>query len=104
MKFKCLKCGECCKWPGYVRLTVKEDEKIATYLDFNIQDFIEKYTCITSDRRNLSLIERDDHSCVFFDREKSNCMIYKVRPKQCRQFPKKWNFEGWENYCKSAKS
>ncbi|MFA7230352.1 MAG: YkgJ family cysteine cluster protein [Victivallaceae bacterium] len=101
-EFICKRCGSCCKWTGYVRLEQHEVDAIATFLNMPLHEFIEKYTVVTSDRRGLSLIEREDGSCIFYIATPSACIIDQVKPRQCRAFPLQWNFPGWEKECKAA--
>lgn len=98
-EFKCQLCGECCRWEGYVRLTREEIESIAVFLGMDVTDFTEKYTRLTDDRRGLSLIERENGSCIFLSEENGECAINPVKPKQCRDFPRNWSFEGWDEIC-----
>ena len=95
--FKCTQCGTCCRWPGYVRLTGKEVDAIAEFIDMDVNKFIDTYTYLTHDRHNLSLIEAEGGSCIFLTDE--GCAINEVKPQQCIDFPFKWNFKGWENKC-----
>ena len=99
--FTCMKCGGCCRVPGYVRLHAGEVETIARHLDMAVDTFVGRYTRVTADRRHLSLNESTEHHCVFLtlDRE---CRIQPVKPRQCREFPVKWRFEGWEDVCAAA--
>lgn len=100
VSFKCRRCGNCCKWPGYVRLFSFEVEKIAEFLNLSVHEFTDKYTILTNDRRNLSLIEYPGGKCIFFRKNSPNgCMIEAVKPQQCRNFPLSWNFDGWEKEC-----
>ena len=99
--FRCTRCGTCCKWPGYVRLKDNEIANIADFLGITKLEFTDKYTKLTSDRRGLSLIEKEDGSCIFFD-DPPACKINPVKPLQCRNFPLIWNFEGWEKLCQST--
>lgn len=101
--FKCRRCGNCCKWHGYVRLKDCEVDKIAEFLKLEVGEFLDKYTVLTPDRRALSLTERANGECCFYDAESSLCVIQEVKPQQCRDFPLRWNFEGWENECEGAK-
>jgi Fe-S-cluster containining protein len=96
-EFKCLKCGTCCKWPGYVRLSHDDIDNIAIFLNMTVNEFIEKYTFLTRDRRSLSLIENEDGYCIFLTDE--GCKINPVKPQQCIDFPHKWRFEGWDDLC-----
>jgi Fe-S-cluster containining protein len=102
--FKCGRCGTCCKWSGYVRLREGELEDIAAFLEMAPHEFAEKYTVLTRDRRGLSLIEREDGSCIFFEDSPPVCLINAVKPQQCRDFPLRWNFPGWEKECAGAQS
>jgi Fe-S-cluster containining protein len=48
-------------------------------------------------RDGLSLTEKDNHECIMLDGQ--DCRINSVKPKQCRGFPNKWNFPGWQQVC-----
>jgi len=97
--FECARCGACCRWPGPVRVDDAEIDAIAAFLSIPAEIFIADYTCITEDRRGLSLTEREDGSCVFYEMNPSRCAINAVKPSQCRGFPLDWNFPGWEKLC-----
>ena len=101
--FKCRRCGNCCKWHGYVRLKDYEIDKIAEFLKMEVEEFLDEYTVLTPDRRALSLTERENGECCFYDAENSLCIIQTVKPQQCIDFPQLWNFDGWENECEGAK-
>jgi len=99
-RFQCRRCGRCCRWPGYVRLTHDEVDAIAGFLEMTPEAFAEKYTRLTADRSGLSLVERADGVCVFLTEARpAACRIEAVKPRQCRDFPEKWNFPGWEKEC-----
>ena len=100
--FKCARCGACCEWKGYVRLTELDVKDIAKFLDMEIEEFTDSYTRITDDRRSLSLTENADGSCVFYRKNPSHCLINDVKPSQCVKFPREWNFDGWEKQCAGA--
>lgn len=102
MGFECKRCGNCCKWHGFVRLKDAEIDKIASFLEMSVADFLDEYTVLTPDRRSLSLTERENGECCFFDAESSLCIIQPVKPQQCIDFPLRWNFDGWENECEGA--
>jgi len=101
--FRCVRCGNCCRWPGPVRVDAMEIGAIAEFLNFSEEEFIWRHTTLTADRRSLSLLEKTDGSCEYFS-EASGCLIQPVKPRQCREFPLKWNFPGWENECKGEKT
>ena len=101
--FKCARCGNCCVWPGYVRISAEETAQIAAFLGITVQSFTGEYTILTSDRRGLSLKENNGRQCIFYE-EPPACRIEAVKPLQCRNFPVKWNFEGWEKECRGSGS
>ena len=98
--FECARCGNCCRWSGYVRLREEEIGKIAAFLNMSELEFTEQYTVLTADRRNLTLIENERGHCIFFEDDPPGCRIEAEKPQQCRDFPLKWNFPGWQNECK----
>lgn len=104
--FQCLRCGNCCRWPGYVRISEAEADAIAAYLQIPAMEFVEKYTRLTGDRTGLSLLENPDGSCPYLVEEQGfpACMIQAVKPRQCQDFPLKWNFPDWQNECAGGKA
>lgn len=100
-KFECKRCGNCCRWPGYVRVSAGEIEAIAAFLQQPLEQFIAGSTRLTGDRTGLSLLENPDGSCPYLldTPEGSACRLQSVKPQQCRNFPLKWNFPGWEKEC-----
>ncbi|MCK9555294.1 YkgJ family cysteine cluster protein [bacterium] len=96
--FICVKCGECCRWHGYVHLTDDDIKKMADFLKISEKTFIESFTILTGNRQGLSLKEKACGECVFL--EGSLCGIYGARPGQCRDFPGKWTAKGAENICR----
>ncbi|MFW6134386.1 MAG: YkgJ family cysteine cluster protein [Elusimicrobiota bacterium] len=79
-KFKCLKCGNCCRTEGYVFISETEAENIADHIGENYKTFTKKY------HRRIRLSGGYDKKCIFLNQD-NKCSIYKVRPKQCRSFP-----------------
>ncbi len=51
-------------------------------------EFIDRYTMLASNRRQLSLTEYPDGRCIFLKKE--GCAFYDARPEQCRSFPHTW--------------
>jgi len=72
-------------------------------MGLDVEEFTGTFTRITEDRRSLSLIEKEDGSCVFLAPDSDYCIINTVKPKQCSDFPLKWYFGGWENICEWGK-
>ncbi len=87
LKFTCERCSGCCRHePGYVFLSEIDLRKMYDSLDIPKKKFIKKY-CQTVDLmgiKRLSLIEKPNNDCIFWDK---GCIIYKVRPLQCRSYP-----------------
>ena len=85
LKFKCLKCSKCCSGsPGYVWITQKDIESISSFLKITKKTFLDKYTRYISGR--ISLKENlFNFDCCFLKDKK--CLIYRIRPKQFKQFP-----------------
>jgi Fe-S-cluster containining protein len=76
-------------------------EAIAELLGLDVRAFTDRFTYLLQDRSGLSLVERDDGSCVFL--EPDGCRIEAAKPLQCRDFPLRWNEPGWETRCASAR-
>lgn len=99
-RYECVRCGNCCRWPGWVRLTGDDITAIAGYLGMDERGFIEKHTRLRPSRDGLALIERPDGSCIFLEGV-NHCAIQPVKPLQCRGFPNVWRFPGWRDMCES---
>jgi len=87
--FSCQRCGACCRVPGYVALAQGEVETLAAFLGLDVYAFTERYTTFTFNRKNLSLIEQEDGSCIFLQTD-NTCRIQPVKPEQCKAFPLQW--------------
>ena len=98
-QFQCKRCGLCCKWEGPVRVSEQEIDAIADFLHIPVQDFNRDHTVLAPDRRSLSLKEKEDGSCVYYDDEEKSCILQSVKPQQCKDFPKVWSFPGWDSLC-----
>lgn len=101
--FQCKRCGQCCRWEGPVRVSAEEISAISSFLNIPEQEFINDHTVLAPDRRSLSLKEKEDGSCVYLD-ENMACILQSVKPQQCKDFPKKWNFAGWEKECAGGRA
>jgi Fe-S-cluster containining protein len=83
LRFSCTRCGDCCTGrPGYVWVTQAELEELAAFLELSLDELLARYVRKVGSR--LSLIERANGDCVFFDK---GCTVYPARPVQCRTFP-----------------
>ena len=100
--FACTRCGDCCRWRGAVKVTDDEVDAIAAFLNMPVTEFLERHTVFTPDRRHLSLCDKENGECEFLTVGSDGlaaCAIQSVKPRQCRDFPLKWNFHGWEEKC-----
>ncbi len=98
----CTRCGNCCRWPGIVRLKNVEIDRIADFMGLSVDEFTSRYTDLTPDRRGLTLTDREDGACVFLEGD-NRCRINPVKPDQCRGFPDRWSFDGYEQVCPAIK-
>lgn len=99
--YQCVRCGNCCRWPGDVNITEAEVPVIAHFLGLEENEFIEKYTRLNSKRSGLSIIDKPNGECVFLE-GLNTCQIQSVKPEQCSGFPNVWNFPGWRDKCEAV--
>ena len=101
LAFECTRCGKCCTGePGYVWVTEEELAAIARFLGEPLREVRALYA--RKVRGCISLREKANGDCVFWDKEKG-CTVYAVRPPQCRTWPF-WDSnvatpEDWERTC-----
>ncbi len=95
LRFACTGCGDCCRAEGVVWVERREIRAIARFLGLDRAAFAERF--LRRFGRRLSLTEKPDHACVFWDRGSGlpGCTIYQVRPGQCRTYP------FWSRYLES---
>lgn len=85
LRFECTGCGGCCTHnDGYVDVTEAEAAAIAAFLGILEAEFIEQYLMLREDRA-WELKSRENGDCIFL--ENKRCLIYPVRPRQCRTYP-----------------
>ena len=101
--FSCKRCGNCCKWPGIVRLTDNDISRISEYLNIPPEEFIEEYTKLAPDRRCLTLLDNHHGGCIFYTEPPPGCKVQEVKPVQCCDFPEKWRNRSWRQHCAGAK-
>lgn len=98
--YQCQRCTNCCKWPGFVKLTDEDISAISGFLGISTWDFIQNYTRLRPHRDGLALIDGPDGACIFLDGR--DCHIQAVKPLQCGGFPNVWNFPGWRDVCEAV--
>jgi uncharacterized protein len=96
--FRCMRCGSCCRVPGYVHLGPGEAGAIAVELGMPLNAFTETYTRLADNRQGLSLIEQADGACVFLESD-NICRIQGAKPRQCRDFPVEWRYKRADDVC-----
>ena len=99
-RYLCQRCGNCCRWPGFVRLNDQEIYSIAAFLQLTPAEFIEQHTELRPSRSGLMLKSNPAGSCIFL-KGINTCTIQAVKPQQCRDFPNKWRFDGWREKCEA---
>ncbi len=85
VRFECIQdCSNCCQLSsGFVFLTDEESMAIAEFLEAPAELF-QKWFTKDADG-HLALVDGPEEHCVFL--EDGICMIYPVRPEQCRTYP-----------------
>ena len=79
-----------------------EVDAIAETLGISVEKFLADHTRITPDRQHLSLCEKENGECEYLSTDSNGlpcCLIERAKPRQCREFPEKWNFPGWQSKC-----
>lgn len=101
LRFRCTRCGACCTGsPGFVWVNADEIAAIAEYRGETVEEVTTVYTRMA--HRGRTLRDKANTDCVFYDRD-TGCVIYPVRPRQCRTWPF-WESnvatpEAWEEAC-----
>lgn len=98
-RYACQRCTNCCRWPGFVKLTESDISAISEFLGHSENDFIQSFTRLRPRRDGLALIDQPDGACIFL--QGRDCRIQQVKPIQCRGFPNTWNFPGWREVCEA---
>ncbi|MHC5073783.1 MAG: YkgJ family cysteine cluster protein [Planctomycetota bacterium] len=90
LHFECQKCGACCSGPdeGYIWVTRPEIEKIAKLLKIPIGELRRKYLIRVGFRTTI-IEQKNTKDCIFLKEIDGykKCIIYPVRPSQCRSWP-----------------
>ncbi|MDR3170641.1 MAG: YkgJ family cysteine cluster protein [Treponema sp.] len=86
--FSCTRCSTCCRYEsGFVFLTKKDANLLATTVQVDYTDFVDIYcrwVPMGQGREQLSLREKPNYDCIFWE---NGCSVYEGRPLQCRTFP-----------------
>lgn len=88
--FECTKCGECCRWPGIVKLTDEDIGRISAYIRMPVDEYVR--VCTEISRRSGDRILKDTEGTKDCVHLKDNlCEIHQVKPEQCRTNPQKYD-------------
>ena len=79
---ECTRCGRCCTTSGYITMTEQEYAYIRQYLK---EHGIRKRPRIT---RSQNILSFNGTPCPLYDKLTKSCLVYPVRPKVCRDFPR----------------
>lgn len=84
--FVCKRCGECCRKVG-VHPRAIDVIAVAEYLDISVEEVIEDYMgkVISRDEEKIEYEASIRRPCPFL--KGNECLIYPVRPGQCKAFP-----------------
>jgi hypothetical protein len=90
LHFECQQCGKCCSGPseGYIWVTRPEIQLIADFLKIPAKQLQRDYLKHVGLR--TTIIEQPNSKDCIFLREingQKKCMIYPVRPSQCKAWP-----------------
>jgi len=90
LHFECQQCGACCAGPseGYIWVTRPEIKLIADFLKMTTAKLRQKFLKRVGLRTSI-IEQRSTRNCIFLKDEagKKTCMIYPVRPSQCKIWP-----------------
>ena len=90
LHFECMQCGECCSGPseGYIWVSRPEIQIIANFLKISVGQLRQEHLRRVGLR--TTIIEKPNtKDCIFLQEVngRKRCMIYPVRPSQCRAWP-----------------
>ena len=95
LHFECVQCGRCCSGPGegYIWVTKPEIQIIADFLKISVEQLRQEYLKRVGLRTTI-IEHRTTRDCIFLNHglrglhgSQKECIIYPVRPSQCRIWP-----------------
>ena len=79
LAFTCTQCGDCCTGaPGFVWVDDAEIAQLAEFRGESRDDFGRQFLRRVGDQ--ISLIERPNGDCIFWDRATGGCTVYAAPP------------------------
>jgi len=94
LRFKCTRCGECCRGRGSVEVSDGEIDALADHLGEDRDAFIETHTRPLR-RGHIALRDQRGGDCIFLSEEsdrkdgdlRAGCQVHAQRPLQCQSYP-----------------
>jgi Fe-S-cluster containining protein len=90
LHFECAECGECCSGPseGYIWVSKPEIQIIADFLKITPGQLRQEYLKRVGLRTTI-IEQAGTKDCIFLQESggQKRCVIYAVRPSQCRSWP-----------------
>jgi len=90
LHFECVQCGRCCSGPGegYIWVTKQEIQLIADFLKVSVGQLRQEYLKRVGLRTTI-IENQTTKDCIFLQNiaDQKRCLIYSVRPSQCRAWP-----------------
>ena len=84
LRFRCTRCGNCCRGDGNVWVGDAEILQLASLLEMTGSELRRAFTQSVAD--GTVVRQRANGDCVFW-REQQGCTVYAARPRQCRTYP-----------------
>ncbi|MFO7839979.1 MAG: YkgJ family cysteine cluster protein [Desulfosalsimonadaceae bacterium] len=81
--FQCRQCGDCCIGFGGTRVSRRDIENIAAYLQIPQEKLVNTY-CRLDNAGCLQLAQKADGYCLFWN---GLCTIHPVKPHMCKAWP-----------------
>jgi len=86
LRFGCTRCGNCCRQPGYVWISVDEMANMARYLSLPLDEFQESFDVQwDSNAQSWRIDAVHGEGCPLLDGD--DCRVHPVKPSQCKTFP-----------------
>jgi Fe-S-cluster containining protein len=89
--FSCSRCSSCCRYEsGFVFLSEHDVAELCRFSNVKKDEFIALYcrwVPYYDAHYALSLKEKSNYDCVFFDAAADGCAVYEARPVQCQTYP-----------------
>ncbi|MBN1517731.1 YkgJ family cysteine cluster protein [Candidatus Sumerlaeota bacterium] len=101
-QFVCQRCGNCCAIDGYVYVKVKEQIRIADYLELTLKEFRLQYCEYVQGEGWVLIDQPESTKCIFLNDDRT-CRVHPVKPDQCRNFLATWSNTNAEAYCEGLK-